>query len=96
MLALKENEVPQHADYLPEFWTFVIKLKVTVGDLQMGYLMNSQSLEGLSNDAVRRQYIVEVRFEWRSGTPFGFDRLVKTIAQAYRVAGYRLKEAQNG
>ena len=61
----------------------------------MGYLVNSRFVEGLSNDAVRRQYIVEVRSEWRSGRPFGFDTLVETIAEAYMAAGYQLEEVQN-
>ena len=96
MLTLKENEVHRHADYVPKFRTIVIKFNVTVSDLQMGYLVNSQFIEGLPNDAVRRQYNVQVPSELRSGTPFGFNTLVKTIAEAYRAAGYRLKEAQNG
>ena len=80
----------------PNFATIVSKLKVTAGDLQIGYLVIFQFIEGLSNHAVRRQYIVEVPSEWRSGKPFGFDTLGKTIVEAYRAAGYRLREAQNG
>ena len=64
-------------------------------DLQMGYLVNSRFVEGLSNEAVRRRYIVEVRSKWRSGRPFGFDTLVETIAEAYMAAGYQLKEVHN-
>ena len=52
-------------------------------------------VEGLSNDVVRRQYIVEVCSKWRSGRPFGFDTLVETIAEAYIAAGYQLEEVQN-
>ena len=60
----------------------------------MGYLVTSRFVEGWSNDAVRRQYIVEVRSKWRSGRPFGFDTLLETIAQAYMAAVYQLKEVQ--
>ena len=66
-----------------------------MSDLQMGYLVNSRFVEGSSNDAVRRQYIVEVRSKWRSGRPLGFDTLVDTIAEAYIAAGYQLEEVQN-
>ena len=76
MLSLKESEFPRHADYVREFRTCVIKSKVNTSDLQMGYLFNSQFVEGFSNDAARRQYIVEVRSRWRSSRPFGFDTLV--------------------
>ena len=95
MLALKEREFPRHADYVKEFRTCVISWKVNTSDLQVGYLVNSRFAEGLSNDAVRRQYIVEVRWKWRSGRPFGSDTLVETIAEAYMAAGYQLKEVQN-
>ena len=95
MLSLKESEFPRHADYVREFGTCVIKSKVNSSDLQMGYLVNSRFVEGLSNDAVRRQYIVEVRSRWRSNRPFGFDTLVDTIAEAYIAAGYQLEEVQN-
>ena len=95
MLTLKESEFPRHADYVKEFRTCVIKSKVNTSDLQMGYLVNSRFVEGLSNDAVRRQYIVEVHSRWRSGRPFGFDTLVETIAEAYMAAGYQLEEVQN-
>ena len=61
MLTLKEIEFPRHADYVKEFRTCVIKSKVNTSDLQMDYLVNSLFVEGLSSDAVRRQYIVEVR-----------------------------------
>ena len=61
----------------------------------MGFLVSSRFVEGLSNDAVRRQYIVEVRSRWRSNNPFGFDTLVETIAEAYIAAGYQLEEVQN-
>ena len=95
MLSLKESEFPRHADYVREFRTCVIKSKVNTSDLQMGYLVNSRFVEGLSNDVVRRQYIVEVRSRWRSGRPIGFDALVETIAEAYIAAGYQLEEVQN-
>ena len=95
MLSLKESEFPRHADYVKEFRTCVSKSKVNTSDLQMGYLVDSRFVEGLSNDAVRRQYIVEVRSRWRSGRPFGFDTLVETIAEAYIAAGYQLEEVQN-
>ena len=95
MLSLKESEFPRHADYVREFRTCVIKSKVNTSELQMSYLVNSRFVEGLSNDAVRRQYIVEVRLRWRSNRPFGFDTLVETIAEAYIAAGYRLEEPQN-
>ena len=95
MLSLKEGEFPQHADYVREFRTCVIKSKVNTSDLQMGYLVNSRFVEGLSKDAVRRQYIVEVRSRWRSGRRFGFDTLGETIAEAYIAAGYQLEEVQN-
>ena len=75
--------------------TCVIKSKVNTSDLQMGYLVNSQFVEGLSNDTVRRQYIGEVRSRWRSNRRFGFDTLVETIAEAYIAAGYQLEEVQN-
>ena len=95
MLSLKESEFPRHADYVREFRTCVIKSKVNTNELQMGYLVNSRFVEGLSNDAVRQQYIVEVRSRWRSNNPFGFDTLVGTIAEAYIAAGYQLEEVQN-
>ena len=95
MLSLKESEFARHADYVREFRTCVIKSKVNTSDLQMGYLVNSRFVEGLSNDAVCRQYIVEVRSRWRSYRPFGFDTLVETIGEAYIAAGYQLDEVQN-
>ena len=95
MLNLKESEFPPHADYVREFRTCVIKSKVSTNELQMGYLVNSRFVEGLSNDAVRWQYIVEVRSRWRSNNPFGFDTWVETIAEAYIAAGYQLEEVQN-
>ena len=95
MLTWRESEFPKHADYVKEFRTCVIIFKVNTSDLQMGYPVNAQFVEGLSNDAVRRQYIVEVRSKWRSGRPFGFDTLVETIAEAYMAAGYQLEEVQN-
>ena len=95
MLSLKESEFPRHADYVREFRTCVIKSKVNTNELQMGYLVNSRFVEGLSNDAVRRQYIVEVRWRWRSNNPFGFDTLVETIAEAYIATGYQLEEVQD-
>ena len=87
LLTLKENEVPRHADHVPKFRTFVIELKFTVGDPQKGYLVNLQLIESLSNDAARQQYIVGVPSEWRSGTPFGSETLVKTITESCRAAG---------
>ena len=87
MLTLKESEFPRHADYVKEFRTCVIKSKVNTSDHQLGYLVNSRFVEGLSNDAVRRQYIVGVRSRWRSGRKFGFETLVETIAEAYMAAG---------
>ena len=60
-LTLRESDFPRHADYVKEFRTCVIKSKVNTTDLQMGDLVNSRFVEELSNDAVRRQYIVEVR-----------------------------------
>ena len=93
--SLKESEFPGHADYVREFRTCVIKSKGNTSDLQMGYLVNSRFVEGLSNDAARRQYIVEVRSRWRSSRPFGFDTSVETIAEAYIAAGYQLEEVQN-
>ena len=95
MLSLKESEFPRHADYVREFRNCVIKSNVNTSDLQMGYLVNSRFVEGLLNDAVRRQYIVEVRSRWRSNRPFRFDTLVETIAEAYIAAGYQLEEVQN-
>ena len=95
MLTLRESEFPRYADYVKEFRTCVIKSKVNTSDVQMGYLVNSRFVEGLSNNAVRRQYLVEVRSKWRSGRPFGFETLVGTIAQAYMAAGYQLEEVQN-
>ena len=59
------------------------------------YQANSQFIERLSNDAVRRQYIVELCSKERSGIPFGFGSLVETIAERYLAAGYQLKEVQN-
>ena len=95
MLSLKESEFPRQADHVREFRTCVIKSKVNTSDLEMGYLVNSRFVEGLLNDAVRRQYIVEVRSRWRSSRPFGFDTLVETIAEAYIAVGYQLEEVQN-
>ena len=95
MLSLKVSEFPRHADHFRGFRTCVIKSKVNASDLQMGYLVNSRFVEGLSNDAVRRQYIVEVLSRWRSSRPLGFDTLVETIEEAYIAAGYQLQEVQN-
>ena len=95
MLSLKESEFARHADYVREFRTCVIKSKVDTSDLRMGYLVNSRFVEGLSNDAICRQYIVEVRSRWRSNRPFGFDTWVETIVEAYIAAGYQLEEVQN-
>ena len=75
--------------------TYLPISKVNTSDLQMGYLINSRFDEGLSKDAVRRQYMVEVFSKWRSGRPFGFNTLLQTIAEAYMAAGYQLQEAQN-
>ena len=95
MLTLKESEFPRPTDYVKQFRTCIIKSKANTSDLQMGYLVNSRFVEGLSNDAVRRQYIVEVRSRWRSGRPFGFNTLVENIAEANMAAGYQLEEVQN-
>ena len=95
MLSLKESEFPRHADYVREFLTCDFKLKVNTSDLQMGYLVNSRFVEGLSHDALRWQYIVQVCSRWRSNRPFGFDTLVVTIAEAYIAAGYQLEEVRN-
>ena len=95
MLTLRESEFPRHADYIKKFGTCIIKLKVNISDLQLGYLVHSRCIEGLSNDAVLRQYIVEVRSKWRSGTPFELDTLVETIAEAYMAAGTQLEEVRN-
>ena len=95
MLTLQESEFPRHADHVKDFRTCVIKYKVDTSDLQMGYLINSRFVEGLSNDAVRRQYIAEVCRKWRSQRPLGCDTLVETIAEAYMAAGYQLEEVQN-
>ena len=94
MLTLRESDFPRHADYVKEFRTCVIKSKVDTSDLQNGYLVNSRFVEGLSNDAVRQQYIVEPRWKWRFGRPFGFDTLVDTITEVYMVAGYHLEDVQ--
>ena len=95
MLTLRESEFPRHADYVKEFRTCVIKSKVKPSDLHIGYLFNFQFVEGLSNDAVRQQYIVEVCSKWLSGRPFGFDTLVGTIAETHMAAGYQLEKVQN-
>ena len=60
MLTLRRSEFPRHADYVKEFGTCIIKSGVNTGDLEMGYLVKSRFVQGSSNDAVRRQYIVEV------------------------------------
>ena len=60
----------------------------------MEYLVNSRFVEGLLDDAVRRQYIGDVPSKWRSKTPFGFNMLVKTISEAYMAAGYQLEEVR--
>ena len=88
MLTLRESEFPRHADYVKEFQTYVIKSKINTSDLQMCYVVNSGFVEGLSNDAVCRQYIVEVCSKWRSERPLGFDTVVGTIAENFVVAGY--------
>ena len=95
IFTLRQSEFPRHADYVKEFRTCVIKSKVNTCNLQMGYLVNSRFIEGLSTDAVRPQYITEVGSKWGSGIPFGFDMLVETIPEAYMAAGYQLKEVQN-
>ena len=95
MLSLKESEFPRHVDYVREFRTCAIRSKVNTSDLRMGLLVNSRFVEGLSNDAVRRQNIVEVRSTWRSSRPFGFDTLVENIAEFYIAAGYQLEEVQS-
>ena len=95
MLTLRERDFPRHAEYDKEFRTCVIKSKVNTSDLQVGYLVNSRIAEGLSNDTVCRQYIVEVGSKWRSGRQLGFDSLVDTIAEANMAAGCKLEEIQN-
>ena len=60
MLTLRKSEFPRNADYVKEFGTYVIKLKINTIDLNMGYLLRSRFVQGLSNHAVRRQHIVEV------------------------------------
>ena len=95
MLSLKESEFSRHAHYVRELRTCIIKSKVNTSDLQIGYLVNSRFVEGLSNDAVRQQNIFEVRSRWRSKRPFGFDTLVETIAETYIAARYQLEEVQN-
>ena len=37
----------------------------------------------------------QVRLNWRSGRPFGFDTVVETISEAYMATGYQLEEVQN-
>ena len=54
MLSLKESEFPRHADYVREVRTCVIKSKVNTSDVQMGYLVNSRFVEGLSNDVLEK------------------------------------------
>ena len=61
----------------------------------MGYLVNSRFVEGLSNDAVCRQYIVEVHSKWHSGRSFEYDTLVETIAEADVAVRYHFQEVQN-
>ena len=95
MLTFRESDFPGHADYVKEFRTCVIKSKVHTSHLQMGYLVNSRFVEGLSNDAVRWQYILEDCSKWRSGEQYSFDTLVATIAEAYMAASYQLKVVQN-
>ena len=46
MFTLKESEFPRHADYVKEFCTCLIKIKVNTSDLQMGYLVNSAAPMG--------------------------------------------------
>ena len=41
MLSLRASEFAQHADYIKEFGTCVIKSKVNTSDLQMGYHVKS-------------------------------------------------------
>ena len=95
ILTLTESEFPRHVNYVRECRSCVVKSNVNTSELQMGYLVNSRFVEGLSNDAVRRQYIVEVRSKWRSGRPSGFEMLVQTIAEGYIAAGYQLEEVQS-
>ena len=61
MSTLRESEFLRLADFVKEFRNCFIKSKVNTSDLQMGYFVNSRFVEGLSNDAVRWQYIVQVR-----------------------------------
>ena len=60
MFTLRQSEFPRHAEYLKEFHTCVMKSKVNTSDLQMGYLVSSQFVAGLSNDAVCRQNIFDL------------------------------------
>ena len=52
-------------------------------------------MEGLGQDFVRRQYIVKVCSNWRSGRPFGFNRLVEMIAEGYIAASSQLEEVRH-
>ena len=45
MMTLRESKFPQHADYVKQFRTCVIKSEVNTSDLQMGYLVNSRFVE---------------------------------------------------
>ena len=69
ILTLRQSAFPRHADYVKEYRTCVIKSKVNTCNLQMGYLVTSRFVEGLSNDAVRPQYITEGGSKWSSGIP---------------------------
>ena len=50
MLTLRASEFHRHADYVKQFRTCVSKSRVTTNDLQMGYLVKSRFVEGLSNE----------------------------------------------
>ena len=80
MLTFTESDFPRHGDYMKEFGTCVIKSKVNTSDLQMGYLGNSRFVEVLSNNAVRRQYVIEVRSKWA---------FCKTIRRRYADGDHR-------
>ena len=72
IIILREREFPRHADYVKEFETCVIKSKVNTSDLQMGYRVNSQFVEGLLNKEVRQQYIIEVYSKMAFRDPIWF------------------------
>ena len=84
MVTLRESRFAPHADYVKEFWTCVIESRVNNSYIQMGYLVNSPFVDGLLNDALRRQYIVEVRLKRRSRTLLCLDMLVEYCRRLHR------------